>query len=785
MFKKIILFLIFILFIGVAQNAFCATRTWDGGGGDFYWDTDANWSDNTKPASGDTAVFDNTSDNNCIIREAISVGNVTININSGYDGTFTQGFAFNVGTGVITVSSGTYTGTANLTCGGVTVSGGTVTLGGTCDINGAVARTSGSLTLSSGNTNVSGNFSGTFTNNSGTVIFDGTKTVDTASEFYKLSIITTAQTVTLSQAITVNNIFTVGLSGNNITIDGYTINCKNNYVVVSSSESILGTTEFEINGTGDQTIQFNTGSTIYTIANPIEINKASGTAIWGNVAHTISGNLTFTAGDSDLAGTINYKTGTITYTAGTIDSGTSSLTIIGDCTLNTDGLDWYNVNNNGYRITLSSNLTTVGTINLGSYGATPRWDGFAINAKGNIDETWVGWINGNSTTKIIINGTGNQTFTPNSLNLDVEIAKDSGTLTLDGTIYYGYQAVVANTWLWTKGTVSPGTSTFIAQGNFTLNSDGMTFANFGCNGASKITLPSHLTITGNMTAVVGDFTFNTASSKYVYVAGNVGWAGGNRILGTSKLILNTTTSQTLETGTGALAINTDINATGTVTLTGITEIQSKTLTYVAGTVDPGTSTLESNLATIDSDGMSFYNFKVIANTTLPSTLDVNNDLTINNATTLNSGGYQITVGGNWVGTGGFTHGNNTVVFDTVANTSVISGTNTFYDLTCNTPSKNINVASGTTQVIAHTLTLNGQASATKIVLNRSGGSGTDRFTFNVTGGAQTVNYVNVTNSNASTNNITALKSKNSGNTDSAEAAPHWIIMGGAQIMMVS
>jgi hypothetical protein len=783
MFKKIFIILLFLL---ICSPLFAATRTWDGGGANDYWDTDNNWSDNTKPASGDTAVFDNTSDDNCVIKEAISVGNVTININSGYDGTFTQGFTFNTGTGVITVSSGTYTGTANLTCGGFTVSGGAVTLGGTCDINGAVARTSGSLTLSSGNTSVFGNFSGTFTNNSGTVIFDGTKTVDTASSFYKLSVINIAQTVTLSQAITVSNTFTCGISGNNITIDGYTINCNGDFETVASCNNVLGTTEFEINGTGDQTVKFSTVSSTYYISNPIEINKESGTVTWQNVNHRLSGNLTFTAGDNDLVGTIYYKTGTITYTAGTIDAGTSILTIEGDCTLNTNGIDWYSVTNSGYYVTLSSNLTTLGMLDLDA-GATPRWDGYVINVKGDIKNTRAGWVNGNSTTKLIINGTGTQTYICLTNNLDTEISKDSGTLNITpvaGTCYYGSGAVVARTWLWTKGTVNAGTSTFLAQGNFTLNSDGMTFNNFGGNGASTITLPSNLTITGNMTSVVGDLTFNTSTSKYVYVAGNVGWAGGNRILGSSKLILNTATSQTLGTGTGALNINTDINATGTVTLSGITEIQSKTFTYIAGTVDPGTSTLESNIATLDLDGMSLYNFKVIANTTLASTLDINNDLTIDNVRVLNSGGYQINVGGNWVGTGAFTHENNTVIFDTVANTSVISGTNTFYNLTCNTASKVLHFASGVTQTIANDLTLNGQAKSTKIMLDRDGGTGTDRFTFNVTKGAQTVDFVNVANSNASTNNITALQSKNSGNTDRTEAAPHWIIQGGAQVISV-
>jgi autotransporter-associated beta strand protein len=46
--------------VAVASMSQAATETWDGGGGDDYWQTDANWGDDTKPNSADTLVFSGT-----------------------------------------------------------------------------------------------------------------------------------------------------------------------------------------------------------------------------------------------------------------------------------------------------------------------------------------------------------------------------------------------------------------------------------------------------------------------------------------------------------------------------------------------------------------------------------------------------------------------------------------------------------------------------------------------------------------------------------------------------
>jgi len=113
----------------------------------------------------------------------------------------------------------------------------------------------------------------------------------------------------------------------------------------------------------------------------------------------------------------------------------------------------------------------------------------------------------------------------------------------------------------------------------------------------------------------------------------------------------------------------------------------------------------------------------------------------------------------------------TVVFDDNTKPSHISGSTEFHDLTCTTPGKELIFGAGTTQTIGGTLTLDGQAEGTEIVLG-SDSPGT-RFNLQVSS-AQTVSYVNVSDSEALVCSIAAEHSIDSGNNDNTGPAPHWL-----------
>ena len=145
-------------------------KTWDGGGTDNNWTTAANWNPEGIPASGETALFDNTSNvKPCVLNASTSI--YGFRTTSGYTQTITQstGAALTIGAGSFRQDGGTFIGSSTATDaininGDFTLSGGSFTsTKGTLYINGITS------------TNNTGNFTatgGTFTHNSGTVKFN-------------------------------------------------------------------------------------------------------------------------------------------------------------------------------------------------------------------------------------------------------------------------------------------------------------------------------------------------------------------------------------------------------------------------------------------------------------------------------------------------------------------------------------------------------------------------------------------------------------------------------------
>lgn len=749
-----------------------ATRTWDGGGADNNWNTKENWSDDTTPITDDEVVFDATSTKACTINASVSLGTGSISVGAGYTNTITQSSAVTCTN--LTLSGGTWTGSANVTCSGnLTVSGSTVTLGGNSNVTGALSRTSGSLTLSSGTTTVSGGFSGDFTHNSGTVVLADTQTVNTGSSFNNLTISASTDTITLSANVTVTGEFkwttTTTLNGSHLYLEGS--------ITGTSGQTLDGNTPITIQGSASQTCN---GANGRLKDHAVVFNKGGGT-------------LTF-------SGTTIFQGGSVTYTAGTIDAVTNSSTVSfwDTMTVNTDGIDFFNVGTsaaNTQVVTLSSDITSTGTFTFSRGGSTNfnEWNGNSILIEGHV--TWASASRSKGTSLIEIVGTGNQTFTGNGTTSTyvtlspIEINKPSGTLTMASIFPAGGRLE------WIQGTVDASACTLGLNPNaeIYMPSPAITFAQINHQLNTICELRSNIACTGDIGGGnAGTFTYNTAGGeKTVSFGGN--WNINNYTMtqtGTGvRFIANGIGNQTITGNAGSAYCNCPFeinkpsgilyfaNSTGDTDRIKI----SNGFNWIAGTISAGTSkVLLGGTVNAPAASMSFYDVdiysSVAANTSLSSAIDVNGTLRILSSASsiLNTNGNQINVAGNWTKgfQGTFTHGNGNVVFDG-AGTSVITGTNTFYDLTCITPSKRLEFESGVTQTIANTLTLNGQAAGTRIVLARNGGSGTDRFTFNVAT-PQTVYYVDVANSNASTSDIFNRMGRDSGNTDRTEATPHWV-----------
>ena len=142
---------------------------------------------------------------------------------------------------------------------------------------------------------------------------------------------------------------------------------------------------------------------------------------------------------------------------------------------------------------------------------------------------------------------------------------------------------------------------------------------------------------------------------------------------------------------------------------------------------------------------------------------VNGSLAINSSGTLDasSGDVSISLSSDWSNAGTFTAGGSTVTF-TGAGISNISGTSTFYSLTCTAPGKQLTFESGKTQTITNILKLRGSAAA-KITL-RASTAGT-AFTLD-SAKAQIADYLDVKDASFTTERINCYHSTDSGNNGS-------------------
>ena len=594
----------------------------------------------------------------------------------------------------------------------------------------------------------------TFTYSSGTWLHIGTATITSAGKVFEdLYFFGVGAVITLADDLDVDTRLRVG---KNTTINGNTVKAGGDVIIY---QALSGTTTFLFDGTGSWS------STAAIQTSTININTA-GTLTLTDVACVGTTTLTYISGTIAGSGTLNLVTGTTP-------------------TLDTSGCIWPSATITSLGpITLTSDLNVVNLISNNASNSTIN--GNNINMSGNFTQAFGNLI---GTTTLNINGSTDQNINGHAtygLGINTVINSSGGTVYIGSSLrFYG-----AKTLTYTAGTVDCTTNSNTLQllNSCTLNTTGVNWynVNFIGTGTYTFTLSSAMSVDGTLSVNTG--VVATLATSDITASGSLTVTGTGIITGRTITLDGTGTWS--HTSTGEIRSNLTINTAGTITVSGVVYYNTGTLLYTAGTVTTTGSTLTlTNTCTLSSGAIAWNNVSTTTagTVTLGTALDVNGTLNIGASTTLAAAGFDITVGGDWTKTGTFTHGNNEVIFDTVANTSVISGTNTFYDLTCNTASKAIQVAASTTQTIANTLTLNGQAQGTRITLDINGGTpGTDRFTFDVTGGAQVATFVDVADSNASTNDIVATGSANSGNTDSLEASPHWVISGGgSQIIMVN
>jgi len=601
------------------------------------------------------------------------------------NGTVFPGLTLNQSSTTVSFAAGataTIDGAFTLQAGTFTASSGTTKFG--------AAETNGSLTISGG----------TFNHNSGTIQWAGangaTWNVNTSLALNDLNVAATSAgktfTVASGDTITVAGTLTQTKGG---IASGGTLEADGDVTVVASTAD-GGTGTITFGGSSNQTFTHTGATQTSGILPLININKTGGT-------------LTFAAG-------IIRTTNNWTYTAGTLDAttndstvvfGSASLTITGSHTLD-------NVNFNGgsavnYTIANSNTLTVAGTLTLtdGLINQTTIPATGSVSAQGNVTvgSTWDG-----GTGTLVFSSSGTQTFDLTGaealFNGDVKVNKSGGQVNLAST----FTADAASQDL------------IIEEGTFDLNGNNLTVN--GTSGQLDVESGGNLQLQGGETITAN------ASNPDLQVGSTVIYNGTGSYL-TSLAAGNTYSNLTFNGSGGVWEPNGAVTVNSNLTITaGTLDIDGQNLTVTSTFSNSGTLRLtggettvsltnDTDSGTVEYDGTSTYTSLKAGNTynniifngstgdwTHTGTLDVNGNLTIT-AGTLQSGGQNITLAGNWSKSGTYTSGSNTVTFDgAVAQT--LTG-ETFYNLTINnthaSPDDTNDVDSSTAVTITNTLTV--------------------------------------------------------------------------------
>jgi len=145
----------------------------------------------------------------------------------------------------------------------------------------------------------------------------------------------------------------------NMTAGSQIVTLADNWNVTGSVSFITNTATFngnKISIGGSLSNNTNGGTTLFELV---------GTGTWtsSNFRNSLTIN---TSGTITITGTLSYNTGTLTRMAGTVVTTGSTLLINSSTTLNTNGINWNNVNIIAGTITNNSLLTINGTLTLAS-----------------------------------------------------------------------------------------------------------------------------------------------------------------------------------------------------------------------------------------------------------------------------------------------------------------------------------------------------------------------------------------------------------------------------------
>ncbi|HSH64867.1 MAG TPA: hypothetical protein VLB84_03505, partial [Bacteroidia bacterium] len=609
--------------------------------------------------ASDSVYFDAGGTGQCILNATVNVK--LFKIASGYTDTIKQTSVAITAT-EMNLNDGTFTGGTN-----------NITVNGPFILSGCSYKSTSAMLTIKGNYLYS---SGSFFHNNGYVKLYGSGNISISgnTNFFDLDFYGSFVTYTLdtSTILTVEN--TLILSSSNGGLISGQISAKGNIQEnCLSANPGAHTTIIELNGTGNQYIFGHTNPTYSMLGwmPDMRVNKTSG-IVYLNGYVTIRRIWEVIQGEVDA---VTYNS-TLCFPVGTTGGGWGG-SIKGKKNQQFNNILISTYGSYQHTFTVTDSIIVLGAFTTSGVGSI-LIEGY-IHARGNVSLVNTGTAGGGNGT-LFIDGSSKQVLEGNSLVntgklCNVRIDKSSS----DTLILKNIVSVNGN-WKYVRGIVDASSyaSTIVfCKGTRTISGNHslykVIFVPNGANSDNTIPATDTLTITrelklenGNYVKintgtinVLGDIITNNAMSGTNINTGSI------YICGSSDQIFTGNAA----TGVGGLC-NIKINKPGgTLYLNGNITIGPYSWKYIKGTVNAGTSTVAYfGSGTVDcgtaTSSMSFNNFIVqFGDVNMAGLLNVKSNLTINQARTLNSNGYDVNVGGNFTGSGLFYSGTGAVIFN--------------------------------------------------------------------------------------------------------------------------
>ena len=351
----------------------------------------------------------------------------------------------------------------------------------------------------------------------------------------------------------------------------------------------------------------------------------------GNQNITVNGDLSLSNGTAGRAIDLLIGTGTVAVTGSLIQSGGANVIFSASGNLNI-GTD--------YLYSSGTFTPGAGTVQYNGTDAQSvaalTYNHLTINKTGGIALV-------NSSSAI----SGNLNITAGEFNTDGAMTITGNTTISSGAIFEADAVSLNIGGNWNNsGTFNAGTGTVIFDGTGNQNISSTPFNNLTINKLTGVALlTGNSTVNNNISLLAGTFDLSTFTCNRASAGGVLNLSNGTNLhlAGTNNFPANFA-ANTLAAGSTVL-----YNGTGVQSAAGV----------VYG-------------------NLTFSNGAANAKT-LQSSATVNGDLLINSGSTFNSGGFIITLNGNWVNSGNFVPSTGTVVLNGTGKT--ITGNSTFNRLT--------------------------------------------------------------------------------------------------------